>query len=119
MNVRVIGDRQTGKTEMLLAFAEKLCREGQKVLYVADGGRLARNCFYRSEKSVYGLSGFHAYSTSGSERIVHESGGELRFTSARAAAPRGWLADTMFLDDVPMDYGFGHPAPKHVVAASL
>lgn len=115
---RVFGDRQAGKTEMLLAFAEKLCREGQKVLYVSNGHATARNDFMRVRQSVGSVDGFSSYCANGAERIVHESGGELKFISAGAATPRGWLADTMFLDDVRMDYGFDYPVER-VVRASL
>lgn len=103
MSVRVIGDRQTGKTEMLLAFAEKLCREGQRVLYMTRDRKLAQNCFRRVEESVYDLPGFRAYRTNGQERVTHESGGELRFMTV-AREPRGLTVNTLILDDVDPVY---------------
>lgn len=104
---------------MLLAFAEQLCREGQTVLYVADRYTTAANNFRRVERSVYGIPGFHAYRSNGNERITHESGGELRFASAGAAKPRGWMPDTLFLDDVSTDWGCDLPPVAHTIAASL
>lgn len=112
---RVFGDRQTGKTEMMLAFVEKLCREGQKVLYVSDGRPLARNNFLRVRQSVEGVDGFSSYCANGAERVVHESGGVCKFISANTEA-RGFIADTMFLDDVSDYY---HPGVTHVIRASL
>ena len=84
---------------MLLAYAEKLCRDGQRVLYVTRDWRLAHNCFLRVEESVYGLPGFQAFRANGKQRITHESGGEVRFMSI-ATEGRGFTANTLILDDV-------------------
>lgn len=122
--MRVFGDRQEGKTEMLLAYAEKLCRDGHRVLYVTRDWKLARDGLMRAAQSVEGLSGFTSYRSHGNERITHESGGEVRFMSA-ACEGRGLIADTLLLDDVAPDSAYAFmpimaaARDSRVVAASL
>jgi hypothetical protein len=88
---------------MLLAYAEKLCRTGYRVLYVTRDWEMARNCHLRANQSVGELAGFRVFRSNGNERILHESGGEVRFLSA-ACEGRGLTADTLILDDVAPDY---------------
>jgi len=114
--VRVIGDHKSGKTEMLLAMAEKLCRHGHKVLYIAESWPQARECFYRMDRDLYGQSGFKSYRTHGSERVTHESGGSVCFMANTKNAGRGLVADTILLDDVRAD--FDYPLPVRIVRAS-
>lgn len=114
---RITGDRQSGKTELLLALAEKLCRQGQQVLYVTDGWSLARNCFCRMEQSVENLPGYRAYRGSGRERIEHETGGTVHFVSSASVKTFGPV-DTLLLDDVRTDYEFSYPDTR-VIRATL
>ena len=97
--IRIIGDRQTGKTEMLLAYAEKLCRTGQRVIYITRDHRLADDAFLRVTQSVDGAPGYSIRRGHGKERIAHESNGSIHFTPV-SRAWHGLVADTLILDDV-------------------
>jgi molybdopterin-guanine dinucleotide biosynthesis protein len=116
MTVTIAGDRQTGKTELLLALAEKCIRHGKNVLYVSQDMNYATHLMRSIDGDHFGDDDFKTHRAHGNERIEHSSGGTLFFSSPRSNRWRGQAIDTLILDDgVEHD----HPGAKFVYRAEL
>lgn len=93
------GERQTGKTEMVIERMVRHAREGMRVAYVSQTLKYAMNTMYRidarQEPDVVKV-----YRTHGRERIEFTSGGVIRFLAASKDGPRGLMLDVLVWDDV-------------------
>ena len=97
--ITISGRRQTGKTEAVIDHMVRHAREGGRVAYVGDTLRSAidvqRRIEHRDEPGM-----IKSYRANGNERILFESGGEIRFLSAGRDSGRGLSLDVLVWDNV-------------------
>lgn len=97
--ITISGRRQSGKTEAVIDHMVRHAREGRRVAYVGDTLRSAidvqRRIEHRDEPGVT-----RSYRANGNERIVFESGGEIRFLSSGRDSGRGLMLDVLAWDNV-------------------
>ena len=118
MTVTVLGDRQTGKSEMLIALAAWLIREGQRVLYVGHDMTTVTDKMRRLERNVYGDDAYTIHRAHGAEGVTHASGGQVIFASERSGRGRGFNCDALILDEVD-SYPHANPYVQFVYRAPL
>ena len=112
-DVTILGKRQTGKSEMLIALSAWLIREGQKVLYVAHDMTTVREKMRRLQQGVGDNDGYKFWWGNGDESCDHKSGGRVVFASGRSSRGRGFNCDTLILDEVDF-YPHASPDAKFV-----
>lgn len=100
--VVISGERQTGKTEMVIDRMVRHARDGVSVAYAGFNLPCSIEVFRRIEQRQD--SDVVRYRrTHGSESVSYESGGSIRFVSPGRAAVVG--ADVLVLDDVRAPVG--------------
>lgn len=108
--VRVIGDRQHGKTELTLAAAASWMRLGQYVVYVTRNWDYA-NFKHQQFIDTYGVEGMTFFMGAGDKRVEHESGGRIHFMpTCRASRYSG--AEVAILDDIEGDLEWTFPKAR-------
>lgn len=120
--IRIIGDRQDGKTESALAYASSLIHSrGIDVAYYTEQPTMIRVLLDRYEHN-HSRPGQVLYRGNGDEHVQDPSGGRLCFTTPRRAHNlyRGRFVQTVILDEVsgPWDDAqilYRHPEATHVV----
>ncbi len=95
--VIVEGDRQSGKTETLLALSVEKASKGYKILYVTVNQAVASNTL---ERAIV-MNGHTSTSkrTRGSEQLLFPSGGVVWFLSAASVKLDQYAANMVVLDD--------------------
>lgn len=97
--IRITGERQSGKTEMVLDRMVRHASEGMKVAYVSATLNIALNTFARLEDLQYmGITKF--YRGNGNVHADFESGGSIWFVSKDGGSFRGRYFDVVVWDDV-------------------
>lgn len=95
--ITISGCRQSGKTEAVIDHMVRHARAGMKVMYVGEGLsaiECQRRIDHRGESDVWRSS-----YTNGRERILFETGGEIRFLRAdRLRGYRGLVFDVLAWD---------------------
>lgn len=114
--VTLVGDRQSGKTEMLVALTDWLIRAGQRVLYVGNYMPSVKESMRRLELSIDGDSDYVICRRNGQESVSHKSGGLVIFASVLSKRGRGFNCDSLILDEVPC-YVHASPDAKFVYHA--
>jgi len=123
--IRIVGDRQTGKTEAALSYASTLIASGVGVAYYTEQPTMLRVLLERYAHNHL-RPGQVLYRGNGNERVRDESGGMLYFTTPRRghSSYRGSLVQTVILDDVAGSWDdatiqYRHPHVTHVVRTVL
>ncbi|QGH75846.1 AAA-ATPase [Gordonia phage Syleon] len=100
VNLEVLGDRQSGKTETVLrSLFYDLVVEDKQVLYLCPSQLLAQNVFHRFD-AMLPRTKFIRRRSLGNLDIRAECGrGRIQFRSIRSTGNRGVAVDTVVLDD--------------------
>ncbi|WPH57621.1 hypothetical protein [Mycobacterium phage WXIN] len=97
--ITITGERQTGKTEMVIDRMVRHAREGMKVAYIGQTLVYAQHVQARIEnRDEAGV--VKSYRANGAQRITFSSGGSIRFLSAGKDSLRGFDLDALVWDDV-------------------
>lgn len=91
--ITIAGERQTGKTEMIIDRMVRHAQDGMRVAYVGPTMACARETQSRAESR-----GGKSRRRNGEERIDYASGGSILFLSAGSL--RGLVLDALVWDDV-------------------
>lgn len=122
--LHIIGDRQTGKTDIALSYAGTLIRNGHNVVMYTENGPYVDDLVERFERFHFRL-GQKIWHSNGAQRVRDESGGTLYFTTPRSDGGRfqGIRVGTVILDEfVPWDdfsVQVRHPDVTHIVREVL
>lgn len=107
--VRLVGDRQSGKTQALLRLAAYALMDGERVLWIGPSRTEDREAF---RLMVEHLSHYHPglvetiWRTNGQQRIRATSGGTMWF------GPQRVTPDTVLTDDVSADPEYMYPMAR-------
>lgn len=106
--IEVFGDRQVGKSYLLMLAAVDAAQQGQRVLYDTGSRTMARERFLQLEQHLQRLGILvKTYRSSGSERLYVESGGAIYFGEGRGTVP-----DLHIIDGAG---GMPNPAARRVI----
>lgn len=111
--VRMVGDRQSGKTEALLRIVSYALIDGQRVLWLGPSRVSDQDAFMRMRGHLEhywpGLIE-KVWLTNGQQRIKAKSGGMMYFGPQRVAP------DVVVTDDMSADAEYMYPMARHYKA---
>lgn len=111
--VRLVGDRQSGKTEALLRIAAYALVDGERVLWIGPSRSQDHSAFLRMTDHLehyWPGKVEKVWRTNGAQRIKMTSGGMMYF------GPQRVTPDTCITDDVSGDPEFMYPTARHYKA---
>jgi hypothetical protein len=111
--VRMVGDRQSGKTEALLRIASYALIDGQLVLWLGPDRHHDQDAFLRMTEHLQHYWPeliVQTWRTNGQQRIKCKGGGMAYFGPQRVAP------DVVITDDVSGDPEFMYPQARHYKA---
>ena len=120
-HITVVGDRQHGKTHILMDQAFLDAAGGATVLYESPLHRDSEEAFYRAEalstKVPWSSLVHRAWRTRGEERITFHSGGSIIFRSqSRCCATEAWPITVHVLDGTNSQ---PHPEAQRIYRSAL